>query len=123
VTIDILYIGEEKMNTINKILTLGIIGCFILSGITAAAVANTKDEKIVENISIPLSNPSFEQKGEYLSLHLEESTSDLMEPGKPLLPIISKVLTFPVGTKISNVNVNIDVTEKMISNEIRAPPL
>jgi len=98
------------------------MGCFILSGITAAAVANTNDEHIVENISIPLANPSFEQKGEYLSLHFEESTSNLMEPGKPLLPIISKVLTFPAGTKISTVTVTINETEKMLSGKIQPAP-
>ncbi len=105
-----------------KIKIFLILGILVLSGIVAVAIPNNEDEQVLENITVPISNPSFEKNGEYLTIHVEESTSNLIESGKPILPMISKVFTFPFGTRISNVQVNMDIMETIISNRIQPSP-
>ncbi|PNX45855.1 MAG: peptidase C25, partial [Thermoplasmata archaeon M8B2D] len=68
------------------------------------------------------SNPVFEKNEEYLSINIKESTSNLMEAGKPIIPTFSKIFTFPIGTKISNVNVNFDVKEYVLPGKIQPSP-
>lgn len=99
-----------------------IMGSLILSGIGSVAFSNNKDEHVLENISIPISDPWFEKNGDYVSLHIEESTSNFLESGKPMLPTISKVFTFPVGTRISNIQVNSDLIETYLSYKIQPSP-
>ena len=110
------------MKNINRILTIGIIQIFVLSGIVPIAISNNNDERVLEKVTIPISNPSFEKNEEFLSIHIKESTSNLMESGKPIIPTFSKVFTFPVGTRISNVYVNLDITEYILTSKIQPSP-
>ncbi|OYT29442.1 hypothetical protein B6U98_02160 [Thermoplasmatales archaeon ex4572_165] len=59
--------------------------------------------------------------GDYVYIDIK-SDSYISEPGKPLLPLISKEFSFPLGTKILDVNVNCEYVEHILSKKILPSP-
>ncbi len=59
------------------------------------------------------------EEEQYVSVNLEEATSFLMKPGEPILPIFTKVFTFPFGTKIKEITCKPSgIQEKIVPKEI-----
>ena len=109
-------IGEINMK---KIIPIILVGILVLSGLGAVA---TTDEKKTDVISEKqtFSDPIINDIGTYLTVELEEATSCLMGEGKPDLPVVTKVFTFPFGTNIDNVEVIFsDTYKQIISKEIK----
>jgi len=95
--------GQKNMK---KILPLMIVGILFLSGLGAVAITDNKNCDIkIENELIIISKPIITDIGEYVTVNIEESTSSLLNAGKPLLPVITKVFTLPFGSEICNVDV------------------
>jgi len=116
------------MNT-HKILAVLLIGIFIAStagGFLGAGekTSNFTDGMIpeTEEHQISLSTPVFTDAGEFVKVNIEEQTSFLMEDGKPMLPVITKVFTFPLGTTINDVNVQIDQDIYTLDKKIQPSP-
>ena len=86
-----------------KILSLFI--CTLLTTSFLVMVINAEEESYLKekNISIVFSEPNLQEGEQYLTLKIEEATADLMDPGKPILPIYTKIFKFPFGTKIKEV--------------------
>jgi len=65
----------------------------------------------------------YKSEGEYISVDIDEASTFLMNAGKPMLPVYTKTYTFPIGTKILDVNVTIPViTQEFISGKIKPSP-
>ena len=47
--------------------------------------------------------PIIQENKEYVSIEISEETSKSWEEDKPSLPVVSKVFTFPFGTRIDSV--------------------
>ena len=105
-----------------KIVSILVIGLFVLTEIGAIAVPiehNPKNIIEVLNISTPLLN----EKQDYVQVTLPESDLNLIVPGKPLLPKITKVYAFPFGTKITDVRVTFsEETQETISKLVEPSP-
>lgn len=85
-----------------NIIILIFIAFLIISNYSIASEININDEvKIILIDSISFSNITFKEKNDYLSVELDETTSKLIEPGKPILPIITKYFSFPLEIKNS----------------------
>ena len=98
--------------------------CIILSIITEfGAIASDNDDPIlrVKEILI-IYQPGINEIEEYISIDLKESESFICEPGRPLLPAITKVFTFPLGTNIVNVDVVCEYEEYILSKKIQPSP-
>lgn len=107
-----------------KILPLLIVGILVLSGLGAVAITDdtTYDVKVAEE-SIVVSEPIIKESGQYVTVSLDEETSSILEVGKPMLPVVTKVFTFPFGTKISHVEVSFsEVKELVLSKEVQPVP-
>lgn len=107
-----------------KILPILIVGILVLSGLGSVAITDDKnyDEKIMEE-SIVISEPLIEDADQYVMVNIEEATSSLLEPGKPMLPVVTRVFTFPFGTKISRVDVSFSETNELIlPKEVKPAP-
>ena len=107
-----------------KLLLLITIGILILSSVESVAVQKneTNDVKI-KTESIAISDPIINDKGQYVAVNVQEATSFLLDIGKPILPVVTKVLTFPFGTKIHSVEVNFfDKNELVLLKEINPAP-
>ncbi|MCK4365411.1 MAG: hypothetical protein KAW45_05125 [Thermoplasmatales archaeon] len=87
-----------------KILPFLVVGILVLSGL--GAVSGTEGEK-KELISeqMVFSQPIIVEKESFVSIDITEANSNYWDAGKPLLPSVSKVFTFPFGTIIDNVEV------------------
>jgi hypothetical protein len=77
---------------------------------------------IRESISISISEPFIKDVGPYLKIRLKEETSSLIKAGKPILPVITRIFKFPLGSKI-DVEVRFSELEKIaISKELEQSP-
>jgi len=103
-----------------KILPLIIVGILFLSGFGAVAMTddNNYDLKI-ENKSVIISEPIIWETDQYATISLADSTSSLLHAGKPVLPVITKIFTFPFGSRIISVDVSFsEIKEEMLSRKV-----
>ncbi len=106
-----------------KLIALIFTALFILSNYSVASEINNNDEDIQIIIdTISFSNIIIKEKKEYVSIELNESTSKLVEPGKPILPIITKFFTFPLGTKIHEITVTYETRDIILNKTIQVSP-
>ena len=87
-----------------KIISIIIIGIFIISGLEAIATPFEQNQKTIKEI-IKISKPIINDKQDYIELNLKESNLNLIESGKPLLPKLTKVYSFPFETKITDITI------------------
>ena len=101
-----------------KIFSIFVMGVIILGGfISISKPGNANRVEILEE-SFHFSKPIINDIGDFLIVDFEESDGFLKEPFKPLLPVITKVFTFPLGTKILDVGVNYTNEKYELSKKI-----
>ncbi len=109
-------------NYYKKAITVTLILILISGASSINVTSKEKKQNINSNLNckISFSNAHFEEVNNYISIKLEESTSYLNIPGEPVLPVISKVFTFPFKTKIKEVIVeNNEYIEKELDLKIQ----
>jgi hypothetical protein len=105
-----------------KIIPTLVVAVLVLSGLTAVAVTEA-DEKLVDQDSVLLSAPIFKETDNYLTVDFKEATSMFLDTGKPMLPVVTKVYTFPLGTKIDDVTVTFsEINQQVLSKKIMPSP-
>ena len=93
-----------------------------LSNISLFSVGAEKSSEICSNVeSFCISTPSISVIDGFVSVDVVESSSSLIDYGKPVLPVVTRVFNFPIGTKIKNVDV-IFSDEKELSLSKRVEP-
>jgi len=107
-----------------KLLPIMVVGILVLSGLGAVALQENEDKTLFNTESIMISEPiiKIKESNEYLTIDLKESESLLMDTGKPVMPVITKVFTFPLGTKIVDVSVDFDIEKQILSKKIQPSP-
>ncbi len=107
-----------------KTITILMIGLLVVSGLGAVALPEMNENKLIEKTEyFSLSPPVICEDGEYISVELEEATSFLMEPGKPVLPRVTETYILPFGSNIKYVFVEFsEATKQALSKEIRPAP-
>jgi hypothetical protein len=110
-----------------KIIAISFLGFFLASG-WAAATSEPKDSMentmILKNTTLSLqcsSQPVILERAESVVIKIKEMTSQLIEPNKPVLPIIVKTYQVPYGSK--NIKVTClpnDINTLVLSKKIRA---
>jgi len=105
-----------------KIIPIIIVGIFVLSGLGAVAGTESEEKNFISEKFV-ISQPTIRESENYISLELSEANSNYWNEGKPEMPAISKVYTFPFGTIIDDVDVTFaDFTEKVLSKPINPTP-
>jgi hypothetical protein len=105
-----------------NLLPIMVVGILVLSGLGAVALQENEDETLFSTESIMISEPVIKESNEYLTIDLKESESLLLETGKPMLPVITKVFTFPLGTEIVDVSVDFDIEKQVLSRKVQPSP-
>jgi hypothetical protein len=108
---------------LRKIISVLIIGILIFSGLGAFGLTNEETNNVkIKQESISVSNPIIKDEGQYLSINIDEATT-ITEPGKPMLPEVIRVFTFPFKTKITSVDVTVsEFNEKILSKQVQPVP-
>ena len=102
-----------------KIIPIVLVGILVLSGFGVSAISEDNNEENVVLESIVFSEPTICEHDQYVKVHLDEATSYLREPGNPLLPVYTKLFTFPFGTTIKDVSCTFSsVYELPLSKEV-----
>lgn len=89
-----------------KTIVVLILGALILQGVTVVSLQKENEdyENLTENII--LSKPKvFLSDNSYIDVKYDPATSYILEPGDPLIPKVTKVFDFPIGTHIKSINV------------------
>jgi len=107
-----------------------VVGMLVLSGLGAVAISNTDDTNnesnitvLTESFTLDLSNPIFSHKDEFIKIELDQSETFMSHSGEPMLPVITKTFSFPIGTKINNINVDMDWKQYDLNKKITPTPV
>jgi len=95
----------------------------IISGSGTLASSFT-DEKFVEKTEeVSFSSAQFLENNDYTNIDLYEATSYLTTPGSYMLPVVTRVYTFPFKTTITDMTVSYtEAQEKIISKPVQLAP-
>ena len=114
----------------NRIISIMIIGFLVSSGIVAVAHTSEDNSKIQNIITLGTTTMEFSQlsitniNNEKVEINLEEATSFLMTPNKPILPKVTHRFELPFGVKDVKVTVTLkDEIKTRISGYIRPAPM
>jgi hypothetical protein len=107
----------------NKILLLLLVGILIFNGFGATAITReTKAFKYqTKEISVSFSEPIIRETDQYIIIDFNEATSSISDVGKPILPVVTQIFTFPFGSKLVDVEVHFSNVKKIsLSKEIQS---
>jgi hypothetical protein len=94
-------------NMKRKLWSAVLIGIPVLIGLGAVAVTSDTTYSIKNlNDAVVFSEPVVSVKGQYSKINLEEATSALSKTGEPILPVVTKVFTLPLGSRVKHVEVS-----------------
>jgi hypothetical protein len=99
-----------------------LAGIVVLSGLGAVTTMGAKNQPIIQEFSYPLTTPVIRDNGPYTLVDLEEMTSYLMEEGKPMVPVVTKTYTYPVGTVLDGVDVSFVTQSFKVPYKIQPAP-
>jgi len=103
-----------------KFLSILVVVIFVLSGLGAVVNSN---EIIDESETIKISEPVISESEQFVKIDFKESTTVLLDSGKPIIPIVKKTYYYPFGTKINAVNVDFsEINEISLSKKIKPSP-
>jgi hypothetical protein len=99
-----------------------IISLLLLSSIAIVSVGQEAGE-YQQTISRNFFEPTVIEEEQSIRLELEGANSNLLLPGKPILPVYTETLTLPFGATIKNIQCQADDIETMVlSNDIMPGP-
>ena len=111
-------------NMIKKIVPILVVGIMVLSGL--GAVANQEQDEnnsMLKSERLQIAEPTFTEQDEFTTIDLEQSETYMSYTGEPMLPVISKTFSFPVGTQINDVNIDIEWEQYQLDRKVTPVPL
>jgi hypothetical protein len=87
-----------------KILPILLVGVLVGSGFGAAVSVGSQEKQSSLQESVLFSEPVLVDSDSYLSVDLQEATASWLSPGNPVLPMYTKLFSFPFGTVIKDVS-------------------
>jgi len=105
---------------LRKILSFFIIGALVLS---MGTLVNADERKttILETEKIVISNLIVEDEGEFLEIKIDETNSLLLNSNKPIIPYYEKTFSYPAGTIIEDIDVQLKENVKTDINKKITP--
>jgi hypothetical protein len=96
-----------------------LVGILLISGCGAAFSTQTNNTQTNQTM-VHFSTPVITDTTTYLSVQIPEATSYTTQPGTPVLPMYTKVFTFPFGTNILGVTFTTSAVQQIsLSKEIQ----
>jgi hypothetical protein len=104
-----------------KITTYFLIIFLLSTGFSTVTISKDNNINIFTD-EITISEPVFQEYGNKFYIGINESNSYTFQPNEPLLPVITKVYTFPLGTKILDINIDYDTKIYQLNKKISLCP-
>ena len=110
-----------------KAIAIGIVLCFVLGGLGAAAIqpATQMNQQSIQK-TLTLSKADLiitEQDENYLRVSFSPNDQVLLNPGKPILPKVTQTFELPFGATHINVQVtSSEPSEQVLSKQIQPSP-
>ena len=110
--------GEKKIQT--KIFVI-IAGLLFITGIGTSIIATpTTNQTTTDTFTI--APPRFTTQDNTLTMTVTGSEAQLLETGKPMLPVIAKTYEFPFGTRITSVTVDLATHDYPLQDKLAPTP-
>lgn len=94
----------------------------IPSAFGAIAIPLNSNHIKFQSMEFLISEPTFNYSNEFIEINLNEASSNTQLEGKPNLPVITKVMTYPLGTKILDVEISYDIKTYHLTEKIKPCP-
>jgi len=104
-----------------KIMGFFIVGIFVLSGLSAIVSSAEKIEH--EELMLKFSKPVIKEHSNYVTITVAESNNYLLEPRRPIIPVYTHELYFPIGTTIESISFETEnVNQQTLIKDIMPAP-
>lgn len=104
-----------------KKVIMGILTFVGLWAVTASGDTTHHLKEIRESLTV--SKPVVTQVNQYLTVNLDQASSFLSKTGEPVLPVVRRVFTLPLGSRVDHVKVNFSPAQEMtVSKQLLPGP-
>jgi hypothetical protein len=97
-----------------------MIGLLFITGIGTSIGQQTTTQTTTD--IIPIAEPRFTAQDGLLTIAVDGSEAQMLDPGRPMLPIIAKTYEFPFGTRITGVTVDLTTFDYPLQHKITPTP-
>ena len=105
-----------------KLIVIMITGFLLLNGLVVLGSSGDSSQHMTAVLEFSI--PNIMDRGEYVAVKLVDSSSSfLLNPGKPAIPMFTKTFTFPIGTRIINVDVKPHMQSIKLDKKIEPSPM
>lgn len=107
-----------------KTLLAIMVGLLFITGIGTSIGKQTTTPPITQTTtgSFNIAMPRFTTQDQTLTIAVDGSDAQLLEAGRPILPIIAKTYEFPFGTRITGVTVDLTTHDYPLQYKIAPTP-
>lgn len=106
-----------------KISIVIIIGILLLSSVGIFPSPQGEYVEKTLNQTVSFTQPNIKENNDYVSVDLVEATSLFIQNGKPMLPMYTTVITLPIGSKITSIDVDFSQsTEIHVHKHVKPSP-
>ena len=116
--------GYYMKNTLKiKVIVAGILVLFmIISATPAVAQTNARKLETVE-CSIDFSTPILKENNDFYEIVVSEADGVMTKEGCPLMPVFSKTFEFPLGARVTSVDIVPSLIQTMsVEKQVRPVP-
>ena len=110
---------------LKKIFAIFTIFFLLITGISVIAEQSENETviKSTKNEFIVFSDTIIEKSDDFVTIALEGADKFLMDAGKPMLPVVTKIFTYPFQTKIKDIKCSYEsVSEEVLQDKILPAP-
>ena len=111
-----------------KSASIVLIAILIISGIQAVALSNISEPELeivsFKSLDLQFKQISVVESSEYVDIKLDDVSTYLLDPGKPIVPKVVTKIELPFGAKDIEIHVSPgDISERTIDKHVRPSPM
>ncbi len=96
----------------------------VLTGLGTVAMTDNTGYRVTSfQETIVVSEPVIKHWNQYVTVTVDEAAATLSKAGEPVLPVVEKVFTLPLGSKVRQVDVSFSERREIgLSKQVRPGP-
>jgi hypothetical protein len=106
-----------------KVLVGGILAWFLLMGVPPGFAQTVARNAFTIKYSVDFSSPVLKDHGDFMEIGLNEANAVMTKEGNPWMPVFSKTFEFPLGTRVTSVDILPSAIQTMsVEKQVRPVP-